>query len=197
MGTKHLPDDKRREQILIAAFYLFNKKGYYETKMDDIVIKSKLSKGSIYRFFRSKRELFLELFEYVVSKLENEVECIGDLEGHPKEQLSKIVEIFLRHLKEKKSIFMADVKFWGMASRDKEFRNEVRNLYKRWTKRFESLFNKGIEQGEFTNIDPKSTTIALIALFDGFILKLVGLGESNIKEEAGIVLNQFIKNITS
>ena len=48
----------RKTQILNAAFSVFVEKGYSETTMDDIVQKSKMSKGAIYHYYNSKKEGF-------------------------------------------------------------------------------------------------------------------------------------------
>ena len=53
-----------KNQILDAALEVFVKKGYSETRMDDIVKKSGLSKGAIYHHYKSKRDLFLSLIEH-------------------------------------------------------------------------------------------------------------------------------------
>ena len=50
-----------KSQILDAALEVFVKKGYSETRMDDIVDKSGLSKGAIYHHYDSNKDLFLEL----------------------------------------------------------------------------------------------------------------------------------------
>lgn len=191
MGTKHRPNEVRKEQILEAAFFLFNKKGYHQAKMDDIVKKSKLSKGSIYRFYPSKEELFLNLFDYLVSKFEKEAEDLTHLSSRPKELLEGIIDVFLEHLRKRQNIFLADVKFWSMASRDKKFREKVNKLYERWTRRLERLFEDGKRKGEFPNTNPKTAAIAVIALFDGFILRIVGDPDLNIEEDVKPVLEHF------
>ncbi len=70
MGDTRKEDrkEKRKEKIFKAAVKCFNDKGYYETTIDAIAAKAKVSKGLIYYYFESKKELFLELFEYRVGK---------------------------------------------------------------------------------------------------------------------------------
>jgi len=38
-------------------------KGYHETTIDDIVAESGLTKGGIYWYFKSKRDIFLSLLD--------------------------------------------------------------------------------------------------------------------------------------
>ena len=53
-----------KNQILEAAFKVFVKKGYSKTTMDDIVDVSGLSKGALYHYYKSKKDLFLSLIDH-------------------------------------------------------------------------------------------------------------------------------------
>jgi AcrR family transcriptional regulator len=57
------PEAQRVNEILGAALRCFARAGYDKTKMDDIVHESGLTKGGIYWYFGSKREIFLALFD--------------------------------------------------------------------------------------------------------------------------------------
>jgi AcrR family transcriptional regulator len=54
------PPDPLREQLLAAASRVFAAKGYYGTKIMDIVREAGLSSGAIYGRFNSKNELLIE-----------------------------------------------------------------------------------------------------------------------------------------
>src|SRR6266851_686930 len=51
------PEDPLREQLLAAASRAFASKGYFGTKIMDIVREAGLSSGAIYGRFNSKNEL--------------------------------------------------------------------------------------------------------------------------------------------
>ncbi len=53
----------RRTQILDAALATISSKGYANVTMDDICTASKLSKGGLAHYFKSKNELFMATFE--------------------------------------------------------------------------------------------------------------------------------------
>jgi AcrR family transcriptional regulator len=50
-----------KQKLLESAKELFSKKGYYETKISDIVEKSGVAQGTFYLYFKSKEEIFLQL----------------------------------------------------------------------------------------------------------------------------------------
>ncbi len=62
-----------RERILDSALNLFSRKGYHDTRMDEIVEESETSKGAIYFHFPSKERLFLALMDQFASLLERRI----------------------------------------------------------------------------------------------------------------------------
>ena len=56
-----LPAEKRRAQLIRAAEKLFRKRGYAGTSVDQIAKAARLTKGSIYFHFDSKKDLFFEV----------------------------------------------------------------------------------------------------------------------------------------
>ena len=62
-------------RILDAALDIFSNKGYYKSRMDDIVDEARVSKGSIYFHFPNKERLFLALVDQFADVLERNVEA--------------------------------------------------------------------------------------------------------------------------
>jgi AcrR family transcriptional regulator len=53
--------EQKRQDILNAAMFCFTKKGFELSSIDDIRVQSGVSKGTIYNYFKSKDEIYLEL----------------------------------------------------------------------------------------------------------------------------------------
>lgn len=60
MGQK---GEKTKQQIRAAAFALFSELGYTRVSMQDICMKSGLSKGGLYRHYEDKSQLFMDLLQ--------------------------------------------------------------------------------------------------------------------------------------
>ena len=60
-------------RILDAALDVFSRKGYHDTRMDEIVTGSQTSKGSIYFHFPNKEQLFLALVDQFANLLERRI----------------------------------------------------------------------------------------------------------------------------
>src|SRR5215831_8763673 len=65
---------RRREEILDAAATLFAQRGYSDTDTQVLADTLGVGKGTLYRYFPSKRELFLAAVDRVMRRLRERVE---------------------------------------------------------------------------------------------------------------------------
>ncbi len=86
---------RRSEQILEAATELFARHGYADTDTQLLVEKLGVGKGTLYRYFPSKRELFLAAADRVMRRLheciEGRIQDIAD----PLEQIAEAIRAYL------------------------------------------------------------------------------------------------------
>ncbi|MDE0942277.1 MAG: TetR/AcrR family transcriptional regulator [Alphaproteobacteria bacterium] len=64
-----LPRERRRMDIMAAARAVFVEKGYEEAAMSEIAARADLVEGSLYRFFKTKRDLLIAVLEVSYEKL--------------------------------------------------------------------------------------------------------------------------------
>ena len=77
----------RRAEILSAARQLFSCHSYSDITMDAIAQRAGVSKGNVYWYFASKRELFRELFQDMVRRFEAELTGVVETVAPPRERL--------------------------------------------------------------------------------------------------------------
>lgn len=68
-----MKSELRKQQILDCAKQIFSAKGYYDTQIEDIIRLASIGKGTIYKFFKNKEDIFLSLIERFVNEWEIEV----------------------------------------------------------------------------------------------------------------------------
>ncbi|MGI6394591.1 MAG: TetR/AcrR family transcriptional regulator [bacterium] len=69
---KNSKKNTRKDQILFLASKVFAKKGYHATSISDICEKSGVARGTIYLYFKNKRDIFETLItNFSSSMLEN------------------------------------------------------------------------------------------------------------------------------
>ncbi len=59
---------ERREKILQASLTQFSTIGFYKTELEHIAREAGVGKGTIYRYFRNKHDLYLKTVEYEIDK---------------------------------------------------------------------------------------------------------------------------------
>ena len=64
---------KKKEQIIEATISLYANRGYYLTNIRDITRAVGISPPTFYRYFKDKRELFVETIEYVVKNFKKQI----------------------------------------------------------------------------------------------------------------------------
>lgn len=60
----------RRNQILDCAKKIFSNKGYYEAYVEDVIKEAHVGKGTFYRYFKNKEDLFIALLIKFLSEWE-------------------------------------------------------------------------------------------------------------------------------
>lgn len=66
-------DDARKNRILEAALVEFANKGYRKASTNTIVREAKVSKGLLFHYFISKKELYIRLYKYALETITNEL----------------------------------------------------------------------------------------------------------------------------
>jgi AcrR family transcriptional regulator len=94
-ATVSLRGTQRQEEILEAATQLFAAHGYSDTDTQVLADKLQVGKGTLYRYFPSKRELFLAAVDRLMRQVCARIDAaIADLED-PLDQIARAVREFL------------------------------------------------------------------------------------------------------
>ena len=161
--------DLRKKQILDAALNVVVQKGYSSSRMDDIVESSQLSKGTIYWYYKSKKDVFLSLVNYWVNNFSVILNHIVEEDLSASEQLKELFNFFLKAYEENPDVFKAELEFWSMASRDKDFKLKTQKVYQELLKIIENILHKGADTGEFKNIDVKVAALSIMINIEGIV----------------------------
>jgi len=134
--------------------------------MDDIVAESKMSKGAIYHYYKSKKEVYLG----VIESLENKYTGIFaevNKEDNSAKTLKKLFTTVSSQLKKDPTFFKSFSTFWSISRHDEDFRNAIQNMYNRFQKFVELIIIEGIDNKEFKKVDPKISALSLILNLEG------------------------------
>jgi AcrR family transcriptional regulator len=85
----------RREEILDAATELFAEHGYSDAVTQALAERLQVGKGTLYRHFRSKRDLFLAAADRVMRRMRERIDaCVAGIED-PLERTTQAIHAFL------------------------------------------------------------------------------------------------------
>ena len=160
---------QRKEQIMDAALKVIISKGYENSRMDDIVDLSSMSKGAIYWYYKSKKEVYLNLVNYWVIKYSTVINHIIEEDDSPADQLKDVFEYFILQYEQDPSAFKALVEFWSLAGRDKDFHKKLDKVYSKFLEFLERIINRGVKSGEFKNLDVRVTALSIMVNIEGII----------------------------
>ena len=89
--------DRRREQILRAASRVFAKRGFGGTDVQDVADALKVGKGTIYRYFPSKRELFQAAVDRVMIGVSSSIDGAIAESADPMDRIGLAIRAYLRY----------------------------------------------------------------------------------------------------
>ncbi|WP_434509928.1 TetR/AcrR family transcriptional regulator [Desulfitobacterium sp. AusDCA] len=101
---------ENRQRILNAAIELFEQNGVEQVSMNQIATEAKVGPGTLYRRYRSKSELCLDLIKDNVDQLFNDIETYLE-QNHfdpPSRRLKGILSLFI-HFRERKAQLLMGV----------------------------------------------------------------------------------------
>jgi len=163
--SENLPKAERKSQIMDAAMKVITRKGFSNTRMDDIVQEAGLSKGAIYHHYQGKKDIFLALIGHWETQTFPDFYSRNGKERSAADTLiaSEVIKVF----KSRSHVFQAEVEFWALANQDDEVRKRSQELYEKIITLFELVIIKGIREKEFIKVDTRITAIYILSVFQG------------------------------
>jgi AcrR family transcriptional regulator len=192
--TREQQAEETKQRIYQTALNLFEKKGFNQVSVDEIVQKSKSSKGAFYGHFSSKYDIFLEKFKEIDSFYENFAQS---LPSHmPFED--KVISLFdaqLTYLKnELGEDLMRSVYTSGLIRNEANFfANSERSLYKILNK----FVQAAIENEELPkSTDSNQTSFFISRCMRGTLYDWLSFGDNDhLNDEAKTFITIFLKGL--
>jgi AcrR family transcriptional regulator/predicted DNA-binding transcriptional regulator AlpA len=176
-------EERRREEILQAAFEVFSAQGYHNTTMDDIAEKAGVSKGTCYQYFEGKEEIFVATVERSVENLLEEADAASSGARDAAVRLGIKGLTFMAKYRDVQLMFMGLVS--ESLSGNRRLREKGEEAFSRLAEYLARDIARGIEEGVFRPVDPLTVAYALIG-----IAELVG--NRSVLEEGFDVFSFFV-----
>jgi AcrR family transcriptional regulator len=161
----------RYEQIIISSIDVFARTNYEKATTALLAGEAGIAEGTLYKYFASKKELFLECCRYVEDQLLARYRDIyKETKGRPVEYLKKVANSYLDFVLENPNMrrFLA---FILNNSFDDDFRDELERFVRLNVDATERMIRLGIQNGEITTeIDPRGAAWVFVGGYFTLIL---------------------------
>jgi TetR/AcrR family transcriptional repressor of mexJK operon len=150
----------RRKRIIDAAQRKFSSTPYELVQMDDVARAAGVAKPTIYRYFATKEDLFLESLDGMLEALGGEADRAVQAAETAERALAAGVAIVLNTLGRCTAAIRA---FDGSDTRlGDRGRAIIRERVKKIRNTFAEVVERGIQSGEFRTVDPEVASLTIL-----------------------------------
>ena len=182
--------DRRKEQIMSAALSVVVAKGYDQSRMDDIVEKSQLSKGAIYWYYKSKKEVYLSLVDRWFDQYSAGVMDTLQQQESASDQLKALFDFFIEQFDKNPAVFKLLVEFWRLASLNPDFNAKLQQVHSIYLEYIIEIIKVGIASGEFKNVEPRITALSIL-------INIEGINWFTLFDKSGVEAHEYIDTISN
>ena len=176
-----LPPNPRREEkkarsrrsILEAARAVFFRDGFMEANLDDVARGAGVAKGTLYRYFDSKAELYVAVLAHNGDIFERKMsEQADDGTLSPPDLVRRVSRFYLDHWLANRDYFQI---FWAIENQavigelPPGVIEEVTRLWEQCVNIVAAIVRRGVDEGEFRECDPWEVADILWTLANGLI----------------------------
>jgi AcrR family transcriptional regulator len=162
--------EERKQQILDAAEKVFTHKGLDEARMDDIAEGTGLSKGTLYLYFKSKEDLIIAILDRIFRGLFEQLEARKGNELSATEAIWRFTDEATRDYKRMLHMVPIAYEFLALAFRNKTVQKALKQYFNLYMVALVPIIQRGIDSGEFREVDAQEVAIAAGAIFEGTVL---------------------------
>ena len=178
----------RKKQILDGALKVFKLHGIEKTTMDEIAHESGFGKATLYYYYASKDEVFIDVMVKGWKDLWEGIESLIVEEKSPKNKFVGIIVKIGLIVKDNKNLY------GFLFTAPNHIHDSSKQIWKTYQERLYailgSIIDEGIKKNEFIDVEPKVLMKAVGGLFHGLVLNNEDdLGDSDLKFMVNNLIN--------
>ena len=186
---------QKKQYILKKAREVFAKRGYKDVTMKDIVEACEISRGGLYLYFESTKDIFLAVLD---DTEEDDDDVFSKAVSH-KASSSDILALFLKEQKKelcqkKDSLTMATYEFF-FENKYPENEHPLKMQFNAAVQIIEKLIVGGVKSKEFVCADPKGAASNMMYVLEGLriMAQTVGISEKEVNKEILYLMKGLLK----
>ncbi|HVP12220.1 MAG TPA: TetR/AcrR family transcriptional regulator [Phycisphaerae bacterium] len=172
---------RRREQILDVAARVFAELGYADTDVQIVADTLRIGKGTIYRYFPSKSELFLAAVDRGMRLLSEEVRRAIEHRDDPLDRITTAIRVYLAFFKtypELVELFIQERAAFRHRKQSIYFQHREANL-----PQWQELYRQLAARGRIRDVPVQRITDVIGSLLYGSLFMNHGTGRRKTSEQ--------------
>lgn len=164
---KEIVEELMKDTVFDATSRIIEEKGWNGLTMERVAEKAEVSKGTLYNYFRDKKELVWLVMTRIIT--ESEIRIKRNIEKHkdPTEALKQVIKEELYFRKEKSFMVLAFMQAFQEEPKLRERFSEEIHPLNSIRKAITDLFQKGMSEGKFRKMDPAALSSLLSSILMG------------------------------
>ena len=155
--------EQRPQQIIEAALEVFGEQGLANARLQDIAARAGVSKGTIYLYFPNKEELFREVIrQTAVAAIESGEKTLG--QGTPTQQLCAAMRGYWKFVRSPEFGTIHRLVLGELHQFPDLAQFYADEVVARGLRLLGGIIRRGVESGDFRDIDPATAARMLVAL---------------------------------
>ena len=167
---------KERHRLIVAkAMQLFARMGYSKVSFLDISESTGIARTALYRYFKTKREIFDEAIHGATSEIKRELKKVDRKRIPVAKRLEEACALVIDVIHGKKSFFLTIFDFvFSMVRTGEDMSERIDAFTGGFKVALRKLVSEGVANGELrNNVDPDDAAEALYALMESVAFRVL------------------------
>jgi AcrR family transcriptional regulator len=184
--------EQRRAQILKVASQVFAEKGYHDARIDDIVLRASIARGTFYLYFQDKRGIFEQILDTFLASLHDTIHVIEleDPNVNPAQQLRdnlrRVMALFVAEPE------LAQILLSAAVGLDADFDRKLLAFYDAVTELIDRALTQGQAAGLVRTGDTRIRAFCVLGSIKELLLQIVLRKSNEHSDDVVDVLLDFV-----
>jgi AcrR family transcriptional regulator len=186
----------RRKEILLAAEKLFAAKGFFPTTMSEIAQEAQFGTGTLYKYFKSKEDLYFTLIDEKTAEINGPVKAELSKRTSAIERIEKILRIQFEFFEKNRNffrIYISERSRFEWTVKD-DLGKGIHEKMVAYIHLLAQVMKQGIKDGTFKPKDPMDLAHALVGIVNSFVFEwLIAPRPYSLLSKVDTVLDIFLR----
>jgi AcrR family transcriptional regulator len=173
IGRKEREFLAHRREILSAAERVFAAKGFFPTTMSEIAHEAEFGTGTLYKYFKSKEDLYFTLIDEKVEEVNRLVKAELSKKTSVLERIKKVLELQFEFIEQNRNffrIYISERSRFEWTVKD-DLGRGIHDKMVAYIHALSQVMEQGIKEGEFETVDPIDLAHALVGIVNSFVFE--------------------------